>query len=100
MSQPDPKAQQEQDQMKQLQMRQLQGEVQKLESEVQKIMAEVPLLGAKTQKEQVMAGAEHDKVQNQFAQTALQHSGMVLKSQELAIERQRLPHGRVAAPQP
>ena len=97
MQQPDPKAQQMQEQLQTLQIKQLAATVENLGKEAGKLDAEVRLLLAKASKEDASIHLETDKVHNSTAQTAIMAHKNNLMSRQLDIEEQRLPIERMKA---
>lgn len=71
MMQPDPKKQQQQEQLQQIQLAQIMKEVQKLDSEMQLLSAQTQLALAKTQETMVKADLEDDKVEIEAAKTVI-----------------------------
>lgn len=71
MMQPDPKKQQQQEQLQQIQMAQIIKEVEKLQAEITKLAAETQLALAKAQETMVKADLEDDKVEIEAAKTVI-----------------------------
>jgi hypothetical protein len=94
MMEPDPKKQQLDQMVQQIQLGTAKAEMDKILAEIQKIKADIALVSAKAQKEQVMAQLEDDKVSIDSArvvleerQTRVQEAQTLLQEKDLEVRK-------------